>query len=462
MSIFAILLSLALLMYFAYRGVSVLILAPVLAILAVVLSGQGTQSMGIYTQIFMDGMGGFAIKYFPLFILGAIFGKLMEDSGYAYSIARYIVNKLGDKHALLAVVLACAILTYGGVSVFVVTFAVYPIAAELFKQVNIPKRFIPGAISIGAFTFTMTALPGSPAIHNAIPMPYFQTDAFAAPILGLIAAVMMLVGGMWWMQHQLRVAAKNNEGYGTHTLNEKELDIGDKIPNFWLALFPVVIVVVGNYLFFKLIIPMWNNSYLTDEKFGGVSLSSVVGLWSIILSLAIACLFVIVLNFTRIKNLAESLNKGAMGSLLPIFNTASEVGYGSVIAGLAGFSIIQHFLMGISPNNPLISEAIIINVLAGITGSASGGLGIALEVMGANYMQLAQQYNIDPELMHRIAALASGGLDALPHNGAVITMLTICGLTHRESYKDVFVTAVIVPIIALIVIIFLGTIFGSF
>ena len=462
MSIFAILLSLALLMYFAYRGVSVLILAPVLAILAVVLSGQGTQSMGIYTQIFMDGMGGFAIKYFPLFILGAIFGKLMEDSGYAYSIARYIVNKLGDKHALLAVVLACAILTYGGVSVFVVTFAVYPIAAELFKQVDIPKRFIPGAISIGAFTFTMTALPGSPAIHNAIPMPYFQTDAFAAPILGLIAAVMMLVGGMWWMQHQLRVAAKNNEGYGTHTLNEKELDIGDKIPNFWLALFPVVIVVVGNYLFSKLIIPMWNNSYLTDEKFGGVSLSSVVGLWSIILSLAIACLFVIVLNFTRIKNLAESLNKGAMGSLLPIFNTASEVGYGSVIAGLAGFSIIQHFLMGISPNNPLISEAIIINVLAGITGSASGGLGIALEVMGANYMQLAQQYNIDPELMHRIAALASGGLDALPHNGAVITMLTICGLTHRESYKDVFVTAVIVPIIALIVIIFLGTIFGSF
>lgn len=462
MSIFAILLSLALLMYFAYRGVSVLILAPVLAILAVVLSGQGTQSMGIYTQIFMDGMGGFAIKYFPLFILGAIFGKLMEDSGYAYSIARYIVNKLGDKHALLAVVLACAILTYGGVSVFVVTFAVYPIAAELFKQVNIPKRFIPGAISIGAFTFTMTALPGSPAIHNAIPMPYFQTDAFAAPILGLIAAVMMLVGGMWWMQHQLRVAATNNEGYGTHTLNEKELDIGDKIPNFWLALFPVVIVVVGNYLFSKLIIPMWNNSYLADEKFGGVSLSSVVGLWSIILSLAIACLFVIVLNFTRIKNLAESLNKGAMGSLLPIFNTASEVGYGSVIAGLAGFSIIQHFLMGISPNNPLISEAIIINVLAGITGSASGGLGIALEVMGANYMQLAQQYNIDPELMHRIAALASGGLDALPHNGAVITMLTICGLTHRESYKDVFVTAVIVPIIALIVIIFLGTIFGSF
>ena len=169
-----------------------------------------------------------------------------------------------------------------------------------------------------------------------------------------------------------------------------------------------------------------------------------------------------VLNFKKIDSVADSLNKGAMGSLLPIFNTASEVGYGSVIATLAGFEIIKQSLMAISPGNPLISEAIMINVLAGITGSASGGLGIALEIMGANYMQLAEQYNIDPELMHRIASLASGGLDSLPHNGAIITMLTICGLTHRESYKDIFAVAVIIPLIALILVIILGTLFGSF
>ncbi|PNK60447.1 GntP family permease [Psychrobacter sp. FDAARGOS_221] len=462
MSIFAILLSLVLLIYFAYRGVSVLVLAPVLAMLAIILSGQGTQALGFYTQVFMDGVGGFTVKYFPLFILGAIFGKLMEDSGYAHSISHHIVNKLGHNHALLAIVLACSLLTYGGVSAFVVTFAIYPIAAALFKQVNIPKRLIPGAISIGALTLTMTALPGSPAIHNAIPMPYFQTDAFAAPGLGLIASVIMLGGGMWWMNRQVRLANINNEGYGNHYLNEKELDLNDKIPNFWLALFPIIIVVAGNYFFSKLIIPIWNNSYLADEQFGGVTLSSVIGIWSIILSLAIACLFVIIFNFKRIKNLADSLNKGATGSLLPIFNTASEVGYGSVIASLAGFAIIQHFFMGIAPGNPLISEAIMINILAGITGSASGGLGIALEVMGANYMQLAQEYNIDPELMHRIASLASGGLDSLPHNGAIITMLTICGLTHKESYKDIFVTAVLIPIVTLIVIIMLGTVFGSF
>ena len=462
MSILAIFLSLSLLMYFAYRGVSVLILAPVLAMLAVVLSGEGTQSLGMYTEVFMKGLGSFTVKYFPLFILGAIFGKLMEDSGYAYSIARNIVDKLGNKHALLAVVLACAILTYGGVSAFVVTFAIYPIAAALFKQADIPKRLIPGAICIGALTLTMTALPGTPSIHNVIPMPYFQTDAFAAPGLGIIASIIMLGGGMLWMNRQWRIASSRGEGYGNHTLNEKAPHSDIDIPNFWLALLPIVIVIGGNYAFSKLIIPLWDNGYLADAPFGGTELSSVIGIWAIIVSLSLACLLVIVFNLKRIGDIKESLNKGAMGSLLPIFNTASEVGYGSVIATLAGFTIVKQYLMGIAPSNPLISEAIMVNVLAGITGSASGGLGIALEIMGENYMLLAQQYHIDPELMHRIASLASGGLDSLPHNGAIITMLTICGLTHRESYKDIFATAVMIPLAALIVVIILGTMFGSF
>lgn len=462
MSIFAILLSLALLMYFAYRGVSVLILAPVLAILAVILSGQGSQSLGIYTQIFMEGMGGFAIKYFPLFILGAIFGKLMQDSGYAYSISNSIVKKLGSRHALLSVVLACAILTYGGVSAFVVTFAIYPIAAALFKQVDIPKRLIPGTICIGALTLTMTALPGSPAIHNAIPMPYFNTDAFAAPGLGLIASVIMLGGGMVWMNRQQRIATSNGEGYGNHTLNEEQPLSSDNLPSFWLALVPIIIVILGNYLFSKVILPLGTHSYLAEDKFGGVDLNSLIGIWAIILSLVVACFFIIILNIRRMRNISDTLNKGAMGSLLPIFNTASEVGYGSVIATLAGFAIIKQSLMSIAPGNPLISEAIMINALAGITGSASGGLGIALDIMGSSYMQLALQYNIDPALMHRVASLASGGLDSLPHNGAILTMLAICGLTHKESYKDIFVTAVIVPLFSLIIVIILGTAFGSF
>ncbi|MDC5278263.1 GntP family permease, partial [Acinetobacter baumannii] len=163
-----------------------------------------------------------------------------------------------------------------------------------------------------------------------------------------------------------------------------------------------------------------------------------------------------------LKDLKGSIQQGVSSSFLPIFNTASEVGYGSVIASLAGFLILRDFLVGLAPNSPLISEAIVINVLAGITGSASGGLSIALHTMGDTYLQLAQQFNISPELMHRVASMASGALDSLPHNGAVITIITLCGLTHKQSYFDMFVVAVVIPLIALIGVITIGTWFGSF
>lgn len=462
LSLFGILLSLLLLMWLAYRGISVVILAPVLSMLAVLLSAPPNELLGSYTQVFMQGMGGFAIKFFPVFLLGALFGKLMEDSGAAHSIAYALVNRLGKQKALLSIVLASAILTYGGVSVFVVTFAVFPIAAALFREMNIPKRLIPGAIAIGSLTFTMTALPGTPAIQNAIPMPFFKTDAFAAPGLGAIAGVIMFVGGMMWMNRRLKSALAAGEGYGDHRDSDVDEQHFRHLPDLFGSLAPIVLVIVLNYLLSKFLLPMMDTAYLADKKFGAVTFSSVAGLWAIIAALLAGILLLVFVNMKYWKNLKESVNKGAMGSLLPIFNTASEVGYGSVIASLAGFVILRDFMVGLSPNNPLISEAIVINVMAGITGSASGGMSIALNVMGETYMQLAQQFGISPELMHRVASIASGGLDALPHNGAVITMLTICGLTHKQSYFDVFVVAVVVPIAALVVVITLGTMFGSF
>ena len=151
-----------------------------------------------------------------------------------------------------------------------------------------------------------------------------------------------------------------------------------------------------------------------------------------------------------------------MGSLLPIFNTASEVGYGAVIASLAGFAIIRDAVLTASPGNPLISEAMAMSVLAGITGSSSGGLSIALETLGSEYLAMAQQAGISPELMHRVATLAAGGMDTLPHSGAVITLLAICGLTHRQSYGNVAMVTIALPIMALLSVITLGTLFGSF
>lgn len=461
-SLLPILLSLGLLMYLAYRGHSVILLAPLLAMLAVLLSGEANTMLGVYTQVFMKGLGGYIISFFPLFLLGAIFGKLMDDSGSALSISESLVTKLGKKQAVLSIVMACAILTYGGVSLFVVGFAVYPIAAALFRELDIPKRLIPGAIALGALTFTMTALPGTPAIQNAIPMPFFKTDSFAAPGLGAIGGLIMLVGGMIWLNYRTKTALNAGEGYGQHHHDKLAVVDHSAKPSLLVALLPIILVILINFICTKWLLPSMDNSYLATEEFGAVPLSKVLGIWAIVIALVVSCGAMILLNWKRWKDLKESLSEGALGSLLPIFNTASEVGYGSVIATLTGFIIVKEFLLGLSPENPLISEAVFVNVMAGITGSASGGLSIALNTMGDNYLQLASQFGINPELMHRVASIASGGLDALPHNGAVITLLVICQLTHRESYKDIFVVAVAVPVLALIAVITLGTLIGSF
>ncbi len=439
-----ILLSLGLLMYLAYRGISVIILAPVLAMLAVVIAGEGGQMLGIYTQIFMVKMGSFAVKYFPIFLLGAIFGKLMEDSGSAKVIAKSIIQSIGIKHACLAIVMACGLLTYGGVSAFVVAFAVYPLAAALFREANLPKRFIPATIALGAFTFTMTCLPGTSQIHNIIPVSYFGTDMYAAPLIGLCAGLAMMLGGLWWINRRVKHAA--SEGYGENHSNEPIAFEEQNMPPLMVALMPIVMVVLANFVLQKAMIPSWDTSYLAADKFGNMDVSKLKSIWSMIMALILAIITVVALNWSKFRDVNGSMTKGAMGSMLPTFNTASEVGYGGTIASLGAFLVVKEAVVNISPENPLISEVVAVNVLAGITGSASGGLTIALEALGSTYAQLAEQYSINPEWMHRIASMASGGFDSLPHNGAVITLLTICGLSHRQSYKDIFMVSLVIPV----------------
>lgn len=461
MGTLGILLSLALLMFLAYRGYNVLILAPLMALLAVLFAGDAALMLPTYTQVFMKSLGGYLIQFFPLFLLGAIFGKLMDDSGSARAIAQGIVTRLGRERAILAIVLACGLLTYGGVSLFVVAFAVYPIGTALFREAGIPKRLLPGAIALGAFTFTMTALPGTPAIQNAIPSPFFGTDAFAAPILGLIGGLIMLGLGSWWLTAQARTLMAAGEGYGSHKDDHTEQG-GLPVTGFWLALLPILLVIALNFLMAKQVLPNLDTSYLSKPEFGGLQdAKSVIGIWSIIVALGAAVLLLIGLHWRRWADLKQSLNDGTFGSMLPILNTASEVGYGTVIASLAGFVVIRDLVLSV-PGNPLVSEAVAVNILAGITGSASGGMSIALKTLGAQYLEMANAAGISPELLHRVAAMASGCMDTLPHNGAVISLLAICKLTHRDSYRFIFMNTVIFPLAALVVVITLGSLFGSF
>ena len=472
-STFAIVITLLLLMFFAYRGYSVLILAPIMATLAVLLSGDFLSSIPAYTDVFMGALSSFLLKFFPIFLLGALFGRLMADSGAATAIAKTVVEKLGASKAILSVILVCAILTYGGVSLFVVAFAIYPIAKDLFKAADIPKRLIPAAIALGSFTFTMTALPGTPAIQNAIPIPYYNTNVFAAPILGIIGGTLMFIGGWLWLQTRAKKANAAGEGYGQHDEEDtgsiggtakatEKADISNTHQtSFIVAMIPLVLVIALNALLTYLIFPSLDFSGL-QTQFPDLNVAGSLGLWSIIISLVVACVVLILLNIKHWHNLQKTINRGTYDSMLPIFNTASEVGYGAVIASLAGFLIIRDSILNLTPDNPLISEAVAMTTLAGITGSSSGGLSIALSTLGEDYLRMAVDAGIDPELMHRVAVMAAGGLDTLPHSGAVITLLAICGLTHKQSYLNLAMVTILIPLLTVIVIIILGTTFGSF
>ncbi|MCC5977127.1 MAG: GntP family permease [Salinarimonas sp.] len=456
--ILVIVAALAALMYLAYRGFSLLLLTPALAILAVLVA-EGGPLLASYTQVFMEATGGFIIQYFPLFLLGAVFGKLMEASGSARVLADGIIRGLGPRRAILAVILSCAVMTYGGVSLFVVAFAVWPIASALFREAQLPRVLIPATIALGAFTFTMTALPGTPAIQNAIPMPYFGTTPFAAPGLGIITGALMLGLGWAWLERRARVLGP---GYGEGA-DEGAGDVERARPGLLIAATPLIMVLVLNLAFTFVIIPQMDTGYLAEPEFGATDVGAVRGVWSIIAALTFSSLLLIALNWRRLADsLGLTLDEGAKDSLKPIFNTACLVGFGAVIASLSAFGVIRDWVVTVGGDNPLISLAVGTSLLAGMTGSASGGMSIALSTLGETYLAMGEAAGISPELLHRVTAVATGGLDALPHNGAVITLLTICGLTHKQAYKDIAVVAVVIPLIALVVLVTLGTLFGSF
>jgi H+/gluconate symporter-like permease len=475
-----ILIALGLLIFLAFRGYTLLLAAPAAAIVAAAFSGEPL--LAKWTLTFMQGTGRFITNFFPLFLLGGVFGKLMDDSGAALSIARGMTERLGDKRAVMAVVLACALLTYGGVSLFVVAFAVFPVAAALFRQAGVPHRLIPPAIALGAFTFTMTALPGTPAIQNAIPMAYFGTTLFAAPVLGVIASAIILGFGLWWLRLIETRARRAGESYSTEptvttddqfvreraanadNFDPAELPHGHRsteLLSFAPSVAPILIVLVINLLMSLFVLPRVYTGFLAEPRFGETSLSAVSGAWSVVTALAIASLILAVIHRKRLPELRKTLDAGANASVLPVLNTASLVGFGAVVAALPAFAVVRDGFLAV-PGGPLVSIAVAANVMGGITGSASGGLAIALNSLGDTYAQLASSMGIHPELMHRVAAISSGALAMLPHNGAVVTLLAICGATQRGSYREIMMVGLVGPLIALTGVIALGKLFGAF
>jgi H+/gluconate symporter-like permease len=479
-----ILVGLGLLIRLAFKGWSVLLLAPLAAIAAAVFSREPL--LAHWTQTFMRSAAGFFAQFFPLFLLGALFGKLMKDSGSVTAIADFMIRKLGANRVILAVVLGGAIVTYGGVSLFVAFFVLAPMAQDLFLSARIPRRLMPAAIMLGTSTFTMSAMPGTPSIQNTIPMPFFGTTPFAAPGLGILASVIMFGFGLWWLQREEAAAKARGEGFGDGAPKSAEALADDQIlrerattarefdpaeiahgkaapapPPIISAAAPIVVVILVNLALSLIVLPRLDLSFLSKPEWGGTSASSVSGIWSVMTALTCAILTILAINVRRIPNLRATIDAGVNASALPAISVASLVGFGAVVAAMPAFAVVREAVLGIG-GGPLVSLAVATNTLAALTGSASGGLTIALDALGTTYVARAAQIGMDPAILHRVAVIGSGTLDSLPHNGAIVTLLSVCGSTHKNSYKDIFMVGVLGAIIALVVVIVLGSLVGSF
>ncbi len=482
MGLLGILVGLGLLIFLAFRGWSVLLLAPAAALVAAVFAGEPL--LAHWTQTFMGSAARFVAQFFPLFLLGALFGKLMDDSGSVTSIAEFMTEKLGPSRAMLAVVLAGALVTYGGVSLFVAFFVLAPMGLALFRAAGIPRRLMPAAIALGTSTFTMSALPGTPSIQNAIPMPFFGTTPFAAPGLGVLASIIMLAFGLWWLARAEGRARAAGEGFG----DEGPAPVRSGQRTGARARHRLAILRSGGSRARRPCARRAAHRLRAGaaHRGGGGQSADVAGR-------AAAARRVLSrrgalrrhharrgrrrvvggggagrgdphrggAEFPPLPALRATMDAGANASVLPIFSVASLVGFGAVVAAMPAFELVRSWVLGIE-GGPLVSLAVATNILAALTGSASGGLTIALDSLGPTFMKIAAETGLDPALMHRVAVIGSGTLDSLPHNGAVVTLLAVCGTTHKQSYLDIVMVGIVGAVLALIAVIVLGSMVGSF
>ncbi|MGN7175594.1 GntP family permease [Cytobacillus sp. SAFR-174] len=440
--------SLLLLMYLTMKGVNIIIAAIISAVVVALTGGLNLETA--LTEHYMTGFTGYFYSWFLIFLLGAIFGKIMQVTKAADSIANWVKDTLGPSRAVFAVVAAAAIMTYGGVSLFVVGFAVYPIAVSLFKVANLPHRFIPAALVFGSISFTMTA-PGSPEIQNLIPTEFFGTKPTAGGIIGVLMALLIMVIGGILLSRMVKKAVNNGEVFSlpnqpaganeSAAALESELEMqrpnaapaGKDYPHVIMAILPLASVIA-----------ILN----TAANFTSSTAAALISLTS---GIVLAC----VLMMKYLVGFWEALAKGAQDALVAAANTCAVVGFGSVAAQVAAFDTFVDALVNI-PGPPLMGLGIAVTLICGITGSASGGLGIALPILAPMYLS----QGLDPGAMHRISALASGGLDSLPHNGYVVTTIrAICGETHKRAYWPIFILSVAMPTAVLFLAIFLYSIF---
>lgn len=427
-SVIAIILTLALIMFLAFKKVNIVIISVLAAFILALLDGQNL--LTAMTDTFMTGTVNYIKSFFLLFCVSAFFGVLMEKSGAAAAIAKLLTNLLGEKFAIVGVIVAGMILCYGGISALVIAFTMYPLALAIFKRADLPRRLIPGAIAAGCFTFAAAALPGTPQTVNVIPTSYIGTTVNAAPALGLICGAIGIALTLIYMYREGAKARKNGESFEADEATMAKLleaeKIGDNV-NAFLALIPILVIIV-------LLVAFNVNVLLTMLIGCGV------------------CMLLFHKNFEW-KNMLKYGEEGVKSGMNAAVTTGAIVGYGSVVSASAGYTLLSEALLNLN-TTPLLSFSLATMILSGAAGSGTGGLAIVMDSMSSSYLAMG----VAPEVLHRIGTLSAIGLDSLPHNGAVVVLLTLCGLTHKDSYKQIFVTTVVFTVIVALIGVVLGTI----
>lgn len=405
----------------AFKQMSALILAPLVTIFVILCSGLPI--LENLQGAFMPAAATYVSDYFLTFFVGALFGAVYQFTGAAESISKTLAGLCKGKFVAPIIMCITGLLTFGGVSGFVVFFVIYPIALQLFKKANLTRRLIPAAISAGCWTWSMSG-PGSPSIQNVIAMRNLGTPATAAFVPSLITTIVMFVLIFTWLEMRARKFTKKGIVFNDTSL-KYQLDPADmltdedkNLPNFWIALLPIVAILIS-----------FNIVKLPVET-------------SVFIGVALATL----LMFNRIKGVNEWINvfnKGAADSGVAILNTAIVVGFGGVVKNTQGFADLVEALKTWNIS-PLVFVMITVAICAGACGSASGGMGVAFNALTDTYVKMG----VGLPYVHRIAAIAAGTLDTLPHQGAQITLLGICKLTHKEAYFDIAITQILIPFIA--------------
>ena len=410
----AILVSLALLIVLTFRKINIVVVGIAAAAVMALLSGQPVVTA--VTDTYMTGAAQFVRDNFLLFFFSVLFGKVMEETGAAASIAKFLAELLGEKFAILGVIFSGAVLVYGGVTTLVVVFSLYPIALSLFKKANLPRYLLPGAIAGGCFTFACANFPGTPNLVNVIPTTYLGTNTMAAPLVGVITGIaVMLMVCVYFLWEASRARARGDCFVEDEATTQSLVKAASmvRLPSPIIAILPIVLILILLNVF---------KQHVVVAMLGGI-------------------LLCVVLFFRNVHGVLDMFSYSAENSAIAIINTAVVVGFGSVVQASQGFQKLLDF-------------GLMTTILAGACGSGSGGLGIALSAMADKYISLG----LAPEILHRVGSAASVGLDSLPHNGAVITLLTICGQSHKESYKYIFFPTVVFTLAGMFLSIALGTV----